>query len=88
MNNGGPAFPVLGWDIVGGEGIGVCMGGMTLRDYFAATALTGLCSLGAGMFGKCLSTGTPEENQQDNFDQMAIMSYKFSDAMLAAREAK
>lgn len=64
---GGPAFPISipgcgdnGW------------GGMTLRDYFAAQALTGvLVAEGAQYFGR------PE--------QIATTAYAMADAMMAAR---
>lgn len=96
MNDGGPAFPeaVSGLVPTGGPGwasetsITRLHPGMSVRDYMAAAALTGLCSLGAGMFGKCLSTRTAEENSQDNFDQMAVMAIRFADAMLKARGQK
>lgn len=54
INNGGPAFPLLG------EGPNVpCFNeGMTLRDYFAAAALQGLLAYPNGtgtheVFAKC-----------------------------------
>lgn len=66
-NNGGPAFPENGvrGSAVGGEG-------MSLRDYFAAKALQGMCSIVGVDFGG------PEG--------AAKIAYKLADAMIAERE--
>ena len=65
------AFPVTD------RNAGPASGGMTLRDYFAAAALTGLC---ASFDGPCLD---------DAFVQgVARRSFDVADAMLAARERK
>ena len=63
-NNGGPAFPVPAetWNLIG----------MSLRDYFAAKAMQGLCAC-----PDCV-----------NFKSIASDSYKQADAMLKAREEK
>lgn len=72
---GGPAFPTIGYDSgAAANGIGLSITddpGMTLRDYFAAKALQGMCAdpSTAGTHGKDLC----EE------------CYKLADAMLAAR---
>lgn len=50
--------------------------GMSLRDYFAAAALTGIC-----VSDKFIRT---KENTAGN----AIWAYEIADAMLAARKAK
>lgn len=42
VKGGGPAFPVL--DNPGDGALYCRSGGMTLRDYFAAAALTGICA--------------------------------------------
>ena len=63
-NNGGPAFP-CGWL--------VHRNGMTLRDYFAAAALQGLC---ASPFS------------EESVHVLAQWSYEQADAMLAARGAE
>ena len=55
-----PAFP-NGW---------MPESGMTLRDYFAAAALTGLMEASGAMHDK----------------EIAEWAYKFADAMLTARE--
>ena len=78
MNDGGPAFPVeCSFDkgaIYGGLQTGNSSGwvtGVSIRDYFAAQAMTGLLHIGADPMA------TPRV--------MAEWSYKFADAMLAAR---
>lgn len=48
--------------------------GMTMRDYFAAAALTGML--------------TDTTRPRFNADTMAADAYRFADAMLAAREGK
>jgi hypothetical protein len=65
MNNP-PAFPIVGqW--------GVTEQGMTLRDYFAAKAMTGLL--------------TAEIVGEYSNEHVAEISYRIADAMLKAREA-
>lgn len=66
-NDGGPAFPTMD------NSEHYRHMGMTLRDYFAASALTGLLSNPAEV-GKWVS--------------FADGAYKCADAMLKAREAK
>jgi hypothetical protein len=82
MNDGGPAYPTLGdsymqvadgsWQPKSYYGM---QGepGMSLRDYFAAQALTGLLHIGAE------PTASPRV--------LAEYAYKFADAMLAHRAA-
>ena len=69
-NNGGPAFPVTVTDKSGQ--IAPTETGMSLRDYFAAKAMQGLCAC-----PDCV-----------NFKSIASDSYKQADAMLKAREVK
>ena len=57
---GGPAFP---W--------GTGFAGMTLRDYFAAKALQGICACG------------PSVEWTSN--RLAVEAYELADAMLCAR---
>jgi len=64
MNNP-PAFPCP-------QGVPPSLGGMTLRDYFAAKALQGLLS---------------NRNAEAAIDEFAAKSYRMADAMLKAREA-
>lgn len=71
-NTGGPAFPSHGSM---GE---VAHQGMTLRDYFAGQAISGIATCNE-------SDDYPEEW---DMDALARASYKLADAMLAAREAK
>lgn len=76
INDGGPAFPLP----LGNENIDPSVGGMSLRDYFAAKTMAGLI----GSVGK-MSVGVshPENNLR-----LAKVSYAIADAMLAAREVK
>ena len=71
-NNGGPAFPI---PLVPGQswhGMGPC-DGATLRDYFAAKALQGICA-------------APEHlDRIGSFKNAAETAYELADAMLAAR---
>lgn len=81
MNNaredGGPAFPGQWWDR---DSIGetVCRetwAGISMRDYFAAAALTGLCAA-------CDLSGDWTGAQA----RAAKEAYRLADAMLAARK--
>ena len=75
-NTGGPAFP-QNTKIVAAAGQELhhgFMGGMTLRDYFAAKAMQGLLS----------ATLTP--NTVWSQDEAAETAYNVADAMLKARE--
>lgn len=65
IKDGGPAFP---W----GEH-GTHLGGMTLRDYFAAKAMQGICAHQE-------TWGLPSG------DKVAKVSYDLADAMIRARE--
>lgn len=81
--DGGPAFPMAGYtEMVEGRPhtLYAPMNGMTLRDYFAAQALTGYL-LGARSEG-----WAPPNPTQQEF--MARNTYEMADAMLAAREKK
>ena len=70
-NTGGPAFPVP--DI---DGSAVCEG-MTLRDYFAAKAMQGIC-VSKDEAGTLVNHG---------YDWITGEAYRIADAMLKAREA-
>ncbi|MDX3877639.1 hypothetical protein [Achromobacter denitrificans] len=78
INDGGPAFPRderhLGHN------------GMTLRDYFAAKALAGLCANPGGPFQACDQSGWRIVNC--TFAQIADEAYGLADSMLAARGAQ
>ena len=68
INDGGPAFPQ------NASNSNFLHGGMTLRDYFAAAALTGI----HGWFG----------NTPILHDVAAKIAFDVADAMLAEREKK
>lgn len=72
MDNGGPAFPIA----IGSQHDQYAAStGMSLRDYFAAAALTGLIAsndAGAG----------------DRIEDVPGYAYAIADAMLAARARK
>ena len=73
-NNGGPAFPNAVYNMKGGYDI---VGGMTLRDYFAAKAMVVVPDQSA-------------YNMRDNeawYSYTARMAYLMADAMLKARES-
>ena len=79
-NTGGPAFPAI--KIISGDNYNpptkLYYAGMTLRDYFAAKALT-------GFFGiyHAVTPNTGDTKAQ----ALAKLSYEMADAMLQAREA-
>ena len=66
IKNGGPAFPNCHYNMKGGYDI---IGGMTLRDYFAAKAMQGIIEK--------IGCGSPEN--------ISRISYHMADAMLAER---
>lgn len=78
----GPAFPQLSIDRVDHHpdhgthaGMVIMSGGMSLRDYFAAAALTGLMS----------DMGLRPSNEAE-LAEASRRLYQFADAMLAERE--
>lgn len=72
INTGGPAFPVPLNQGQSYQGHAPC-DGMTLRDYFAAAALTGFLH-------------NAEHHKFVDVPQVAAGAYKMADAMIAARE--
>lgn len=75
-----PAFPTgLITDdkgvVVGGSN------GMTLRDYFAAQAMTG-----AQIWDAVLNGKNAQLSQQDGVNKLAEVAYAVADSMLKARE--
>ena len=76
IDNGGSAFPVPELHIGHDTKASCDNQGMTLRDYFAAAALTGLISTGL------ISTG----NYRLRTIECSEVAYDYADAMLAARE--
>ena len=74
-NDGGPAFPHFKIDPYSSK-VEICpQGGMTLRDYLAGRALTGILM------------NYPTAKFEITKTSVACYAYKFADAMLAAREA-
>lgn len=77
QKDGGPAFPGETAKLFVPMGDGsiqtemVPTPGMSLRDYFAAHAFTGVCTTPGGAAG--------------DFDRVAAGCYRVADAMLAAR---
>jgi len=67
-NDGGPAFPWCNPN----PGVATGGDGMTLRDYFAAMAMGGLCA--------CPSTNNW------TWDEIADESYSLADVMIKVRE--
>ena len=72
-NNGGPAFPVAGSEH------NYPIEGMTLRDFFAAKALSGWLASYPESSAHPIVAGNAED--------VAKYSYMLADAMLRAREA-
>ena len=66
-DTGGPAFPAMHFDLGDNEH------GMTLRDYFAAKALAGICA-------------NPANTALKSAGQFAQAAYNVADAMLEARK--
>ncbi len=64
INDGGPAFPFVTNNVI--------WSGISLRDYLAGRALTGVIGL----------------NIIHEDDDIARRSYRYADAMLKARESK
>lgn len=70
MKDGGPAFPYLEPYWQGRRNEPIEHAGMSLRDYFAAAAMSGMIA-----HGDC-----------ESITSGAKTAYKFADAMLEARE--
>lgn len=70
--DGGPAFPVTASTGDPRDGV-YCRDGMTLRDWFAGKALSGILA---------------DPNSDGSYKGVAESAYGFADAMLAAREVK
>ena len=73
-NTGGPAFPQCSYNMKGGYDI---TGGMTLRDYFAAKAMT-------TMFYPAIMESIRTDKNLDCL-KVAGFAYQMADAMLKAR---
>lgn len=74
IDDGGPAFPHP-WNADMGWSPRDAPGGMSLRDYFAAAALTGTIAF-------------PIPGTEKRPENAARECYAYADAMLAARKAK
>jgi hypothetical protein len=70
-NTSGAAFPFLSYNT--GDNLWYQQEGMTLRDYFAAKAMMGMC------FGAPIP-------QKSEVKQIVERSYQVADAMLKARQ--
>ncbi len=74
-NDGGPAFPLIGAES-DHDGSERAYSGMTLRDYFAAAALQGLCAKELHTVGMY---------EPSKFAQIVVRAYTYADAMLLER---
>lgn len=76
--DGGPAFPTEPKYSIRKDGAQLCLAaqpGMTLRDWFAGQALSGI-----------LAFHTADTARQINAKDAALAAYVYADAMLAERE--
>lgn len=79
VNDGGPAFPVpVAVDHM--DVLNYGEGGMTLRDYFAAAALSAAMTEYFRGNGTCIGTEHAPRN-------CAAHAYRFADAMLQERQS-
>lgn len=74
-----PAFPQNTFQKVGDVAEGVCVPGMTLRDYFAAAALAGLLPR---------NWETEGRSGEEIIQQWGRSAYAVADSMLAARNTE
>ncbi len=87
IDDGGPAFPGAKTDFVpdvmgGRQAIAEISGGMSLRDWFAGQALTGVLTTATGL------GGSSKAERAELFGEVSGIIYELADAMLAARAAK
>ena len=81
IKDGGPAFPQSETLIEDGVAlVRTSFGGMTLRDWFAGQALTGIMGPNYDWFTSGTETGS-------RVHEAAGFAYSLADAMIAAREA-
>ena len=76
-NDGGTAFP----QILGERYEPMSTEGMSLRDYFAAKAMQGMCSM-KYIFHDAINP------YQEQLKRLSEISYEVADAMLKAREGR
>lgn len=81
--NGGPAFPREDYQTNGRDDSKGGQQGMTLRDYFAAKAMQGLCANPGGPFQASERSGWGPVNC--TFADVANDAYAMADSMLAER---
>lgn len=87
-SDGGPACPDPNWDDDMGQLGERGHSGMSLRDYFAAHALTGIintCNNQAVLSRFETLVGLKPESGDSGKDWMARLAYQCADAMLAER---
>jgi hypothetical protein len=85
INDGGPAFPLyLG---VYNEPKPKHNHGMSLRDYFAAKALLGILSSSDDVLCNSTTSEGKAIERRVYAAEIAESSYRFADAMIAARKA-
>ncbi len=82
MKDGGPAFPIkFRYERSDGAIVTHDSDGMTLRDYFAAQALSGRCAR-----PEVACDGWPNTETNNWAIRVANECYAYADAMLAERE--
>jgi len=80
-NDGGPAFPVQEWEMDGSPA--ALTTGLSVRDYFAAKALQGMCANPGGPLQANGRNGWALVNCTSA--DVVTVAYDFADAMLRAR---
>ena len=85
INDGGPAFPYEQHETQDGTWNQTTERGMSLRDYFAASALKGMDIPNGGEYSE---NDRERGNPQREATWIATQAYCMADAMLAAREVK
>lgn len=81
QKNGGPAFPMPGLSGLPNEQFIYGENGMTLRDYFAAKALQGLCANPGGPFQHSPATGWGLTNC--TLDDVSSLAVNLADSLIA-----
>ena len=82
-NNGGPAFPSD--ELFQGAPVCPQFHGMTLRDYFAAKALNGICASFSDNDAREMTLQNAIAAECMPKEQVAFAAYEYADAMLAER---
>lgn len=85
INDGGPAFPCEQHETLEGTWNQTFDAGMSVRDYFAAAALTGMCS--SPLFPEFAAQGDDISKPVcTKAEAVSRHAYVLADAMLSARE--